>query len=93
MSKFTSTQKKAFLDLAQRYNAIVFAIVERGSEDEISIRSSEEADALDGFAETLTSLVMRDFPDYAGRDENIHADAELVVHMVTDILADHDKSR
>jgi hypothetical protein len=49
--------------------------------------------ALDGFAETLTSRVLRDFPDYAGRDENIHADAEMVVHMVADVIADYEKLR
>lgn len=89
MSKVTPQQKIAFVTLAGRYSPPVRAIVARGGADEISIANREEAAVLDEFADGICARVLKDFPDYEGRHADINADAELVVHLVADILSEH----
>lgn len=89
MSKVTPQQKQALIHLARRYAPAVCEIVERGAVDDISIFTDREAALLDEFAATITSGVVRDYPDYMARDENINADAELAVHMIADLLAEY----
>ncbi|MET0387002.1 MAG: hypothetical protein ABW321_13635 [Polyangiales bacterium] len=89
MHEFTTAQKAALLRLTHRYAPEAHAVVSRGGEDDVTVHSDADAALLDDFAERVVDLVLRDFPDYAGKDENVHADAELVVHMIADILAEH----
>jgi hypothetical protein len=88
MSRFTAVQKAAFSALAKRYSPAVHAVVSRGDAESIEVRSREEAALLDEFADRICGMVQRDHPDYDGSDEDINADAELVVHMVSNVLAD-----
>jgi hypothetical protein len=89
MSKFTPEQKQALLNLTRRYAPNLYPIVGRGPADDVTVLSDEEAVLLDDFASRVTTLVIRDFPDHEGKDEDINADAELVVHMIADILSEH----
>jgi len=89
MSRFTSQQKQAFLSLARRYSPAVYEVIKQGDPQEISVSSQDEAIVLDDFADKVCALVVRDHPDYAGRDEDINADAELVVKMVASVLAEY----
>ena len=88
MSNFTEEQKKAFVSLAQRYDQPVFEIVNRGNNVEIYVVSEEEAKILDEFSSKICGLVVKDYPDHEGKDEDINADAEMVVHMISDILSE-----
>jgi hypothetical protein len=89
MSRFTPQQKQALVALAKQYSPEVHRVITRGDVDEVTIESREEATLLEAFADSITTQVMRDYPDHAGRDEDIHADAELSVHMIADVLADY----
>jgi hypothetical protein len=89
MSKFTPEQKQALVNLTQRYAPGLYPVVSRGPADDVTVLSDEEADLLDDFAARVTTLVVRDFPDHSGQDEDINADAELVVHMIADIITEH----
>lgn len=89
MSKFTPPQKQALVELARKYAPAVHLIVTRGGEEDVTIESDDEAALLENFADKVTTMVMRDFPDHAGKDEDIHADAELAVNMIADVLADY----
>ena len=88
MSKVTLEQKRALAELSKRYSPPVYAIVARGADDEIRIQSREEAALIDEFANNICSLVLKDHPNYTGRDADINADAELVVHLVAGVLAE-----
>ena len=88
MSNFTKEQKAAFLSLARKYDPQVFEMVNRGNEIEICVGSAEEANRLEIFSTEICSLVIKDFPDHDGVDEDINADAEMVVHMISDILSE-----
>ena len=89
MSKFTPQQKHALLHLARAYAPAVHAVVSRGAADEVAVYSDGDAALLDEFAAKITTWVVRDYPDYAGKDENVNADAELAVHMIADVLAEY----
>lgn len=93
MSKFTIQQKAALLHLAGLYNPAAQEIVKRGGPEEVSIDSSEEGKILDDFADKVCVLVSRDYPDYLGRDEDINADAQMVVHMISKVLAEYRSTR
>jgi hypothetical protein len=93
MSRFTPQQKEAFLNLTRRYSPASYEIVNRGAADGISVWSHEEAKTLDEFADRICAQVGRDHPDYLGRDEDINADAQMIVHTVSKILADDGFSR
>lgn len=86
MSNFTEEQKSAFLFLAKKYDIEVYEIASRGDMAEIKVLSEEEALLLNKFASTICEVVVKDYPDIDGADENINADAEMVVFMVADIL-------
>jgi hypothetical protein len=88
MSNFTGQQKKAFLFLSEKYDPAVYAIVARGMETEISVSSRDEAVLLDKFSEKICGFVINDYPDIDGDDEDINADAEMVVFMISDVLSD-----
>ena len=88
MSNFTIEQKGAFLSLAEEYDPRVYEIVARGGSTEISISSEDEALLLDKFSATICERVIKDHPDIQGADEDINADAEMLVFMVTDILSE-----
>lgn len=49
--------------------------------------SKEEAVMLEAFSSKICDLVLKDYPDYDGKDEDINADAEMVTYMVADILS------
>jgi len=89
MSNVTTEQKDVFLELAARYSAPVHALVARGRNAQILIQSRSEAATLDEFANNIVAMVLHDHQDYAGADEGIHANAELVVHIVADLLHEH----
>ncbi|WP_288129439.1 hypothetical protein [Microbulbifer sp.] len=86
MSNFTKEQKLAFLSLAEAYDKKVYEIVSKGDSTEILVTSKDEAEALENFSSKVCGLVVKDHPDIDGVDEDINADAEMVVHMVSDIL-------
>ena len=88
MSKFTPEQKKAFLLLSEQYDEKVYSIIKRGEPDEICVESKEEAVILENFSNKICALVVKDYPDHTGKDEDINADAELIVHMISDVIAD-----
>lgn len=92
MSDFTIEQKSAFSVLAKKYNETVYGIVSREGQTEVCIQSNEEAKALDEFSNSICSLVIKDFPDIEGKDEDINADAEMVVFMIADILSESEYS-
>jgi len=50
--------------------------------------NKEEAILLNNFASTICEHVVKDHPDVEGVDENINADAEMAVYMVTDVLSE-----
>lgn len=89
MSRFTLQQKEAFLHLARLYSPAVYEIVKHGGAEDLSIRSSEEGKILDDFADLVCTLVGRDYPDHPGRDADINADAQMVVGMVSKVLAEY----
>ena len=89
MSRVTQQQKDAFLALARRYSPPVHSLVLRGGADEIVVKSRHEAAVLDESASGICTRVRQDYPDYEGKDADVNADAELIVHLVADILADH----
>lgn len=93
MSKFTVQQKEALLHISRLYNPSVHEIVNRGGAEDISIKSSEEGKILDDFADKVCALVGRDYPDYLGRDEDINADAQMVVGMISKVLAEYQSTR
>jgi hypothetical protein len=93
MSRFTVQQKEALLHLSRLYSPAVHEIVNRGGAENISIRSSEEGKILDDFAGEVCPLVGRDHPDPLGRDEDIHADAQMVVGMISKVLAEYQSTR
>jgi hypothetical protein len=86
MSNFTKEQKSAFLSLAEEYDLKVYELISRGGSTEITVTTEEEAMLLNKFASTSCELVVKDHPDVEGVDENINADAEMAVYMVTDVL-------
>jgi len=88
MSNFTKEQKEAFVYLSEKYDQQVFKIVNRGADNEIYIESEEEAKIIDEFSNKICALVIKDYPDHERKDEDINADAEMIVHMVSDILSD-----
>ncbi len=88
MSNFTEEQKNAFLYLSEKYDQPVFQIVNRGAVNEIYLETREEANIIDKFSDKICTLVVKDYPDHEGTDENINADAEMVVHMISNILAE-----
>ena len=88
MSNFTKEQKKAFLSLSEKYDLKVYEMASRGGPTEINISSEEEAMLLDQFSSKICELVIKDYPDIDGNDEDINADAEMLVHMVSDILSE-----
>lgn len=88
MSNFTKEQKLAFLSLAEVYDKKVYEIVSRGNSTEITVVSKDEAEVLESFSSKVCELVIKDYPDIDGADEDINADAEMVVHMVSDILTE-----
>jgi hypothetical protein len=90
MNNFTAEQKKAFLSLSKKYDLKVYEIAARGGPTEISILSEEEAMLLDKFSSKICELVIKDYPDIEGDDEDINADAEMLVHMISDILSESD---
>ncbi len=88
MSNFTKEQKIAFLSLAEEYDLKVYEIISRGGPTEIVVSTQDEASLLNTFASTICEVVVKDHPDIDGVDENINADAEMAVYMVTDILSE-----
>ena len=88
MSNFTKEQKSAFLSLAEEYDLKVYEIISRGDPSEIAVSNKEEAMLLNNFASTICELVVKDHPDVEGVDENINADAEMAVYIVTDLLSE-----
>lgn len=88
ISNFTKDQKSAFLHLAEEYDLKVYEIASKGSPTEIAVSSEEEALLLNKFASIICERVNKDLPDTEGVDENISADAEMAVFMVTDILSE-----
>lgn len=93
MSKFTVQQKEALLHLSRLYSPPVHEIVNRGGAEDVSIKSSEEGKILDDFADKVCMLVGRDYPDYLGRDEDVNADAQMVVGMISKVLAEYQSTR
>ncbi len=90
MTDFTIEQKEAFLSLAKRYDGNVYEIATRTDSTEITVISKEEAVMLEAFSSKVCDLVLKDHPDYDGKDEDINADAEMVTYMISDILSDSD---
>ena len=88
MSNFTEEQKSAFLSLSKKYDQQVFQIINRGTATEIYVESKEEAQIIDEFSNKICALVVKDYPDYEGKDEDINADAEMIVHMISDVLSE-----
>lgn len=88
MSNFTKEQKIAFLSLAEEYDLNVYEIISKGGPNEINVSNQDEAALLNAYASTICELVVKDHPDIDGVDENINADAEMVVYMVADILSE-----
>ena len=88
MSNFTKEQKSAFLSLAEHYDRKAYEIASKGRPTEISVSSKEEALLLNQFASNLCERVIKDHPDFEGDDEDVNADAEMVVFMVSDILSE-----
>ena len=87
MNTFTAAQKDRLLSLAKRYDAKVYDIASRTSPTEIILLSQEEAAMFEAFSSKICDLVLKDYPDYEGADEGIHADAEMVTFMIADILS------
>ena len=90
MNTFTEEQKKALLVLSEKYDSKVYEIVSRGRSTEISIFSKAEAVLLEQFSSRVCGLVIKDNPDITGRDIDINADAEMIVHLVSDVLYESD---
>lgn len=88
MSNFTKEQKSAFLSLAEEYDVKVYEIISKGSPTEIIVSNKEEAMLLNNFASTICQLVVKNHPDIEGVDEDINADAEMIVYLVTDVLTE-----
>jgi hypothetical protein len=87
MTTFTKQQQVAFLALAEKYDKNVFALLNKQQGD-ISVSNAEEAALLENFSAKVCDWVLKDHPDYDGKDEDINADAEMVSFMIADILAD-----
>ncbi len=88
MSNFTKEQKSAFLSLAEEYDVKVYEIISKGSPTEIIVSNKEEAMLLNNFASTICQLVIKNHPDLEGVDEDINADAEMIVYIVTDVITE-----
>ncbi|GAB2190049.1 hypothetical protein MAH1_16570 [Sessilibacter sp. MAH1] len=88
MSNFTKEQKSAFLSLAEEYDVKVYEIISKGGPTEIIVSNKEEAMLLNNFASTICQLVVKNHPDIEGVDEDINADAEMIVYLVTDVLTE-----
>ena len=88
MSNVTKEQKQAFLHIAESYNTDVYDIIRRGSSDEIIISSQSDADKLEEFSGKVCDLVFKDYPDIEGKHEDINADAEMIVHIIADVLTE-----
>jgi len=93
MSRFTVQQKEALLHLSRLYSPAVHEIVNRGGDENISIRSSEEWKILDDFAGKVCTLVAHDHPDTLGHDADINADAQMAVGMISKVLAEYSSTR
>ncbi|WP_444930450.1 hypothetical protein ACJJIF_01290 [Microbulbifer sp. SSSA002] len=88
MSNFTKEQKLTFLALAEAYDKKIYDIASQGDSCCIEITSKGEAESLAFFSSKICALVFKDYPDITGKDEDINADAEMVVHMISDILSE-----
>ncbi len=88
MSNFTKEQKAAFLALSKVYDNKVYEVVLRGNDTEINILSEDEGQLLEDFSRRIYDLVIKDFPNIEGEHEDINADAEMLVHMISDILSE-----
>jgi hypothetical protein len=89
MSNVTKTQKKVLIDLARKYDPDVLRIVERGAEDSVDIRSQEEAEDVELFADKVCSLVLVDHPDHSGMDEDIINDAALAANIAARLVHEY----
>ena len=87
MSEFTKEQHSAFLALAEKYDKNVFALLSK-QQGAISVNNAEEAALLRNFSGKVCDWVLKEQPDYDGKDEDINADAEMVSFMLANILAD-----
>lgn len=87
MTTFTKQQQAAFLALAEKYDKNVFALLSK-QQGAISVNNAEDAALLENFSGKVCDWVLKDHPDYDGKDEDINADAEMVSFMIADILAD-----
>lgn len=87
MSEFTKEQHSAFLVLAEKYDKNVFALLGK-QQGAISVSNAEEAALLENFSGKVCDWVLKDHPDYDGKDKDINADAEMVSFMLANILAD-----
>ncbi|GAB2198997.1 hypothetical protein [Sessilibacter sp. MAH4] len=88
MSNLTKEQKSAFLSLAEAYDVKVYEIISRDGPTELTVSTKEEAMLLNNFASTICQLVVKNHPDIEGVDEDINADAEMIVYIVTDVLTE-----
>jgi hypothetical protein len=86
MSNVTPIQKKVFLDFAAKYDPDVYAIVNRGAPDFISVNSEVEVEELELFASKICALVLVDHPEYDGRDEDINQDAAMVSFLISNLI-------
>lgn len=87
MTTFTEQQQAAFLMLAEKYDKNVFALLSK-QQGAISVSNADEVALLENFSGKVCDWVLKDHPDYDGKDEDINADAEMVSFMIADILAD-----
>lgn len=86
-------QKRAFLNLAKRYDERVWRILSRGAADEVVIASDADAACLESFADGIVDKVVRDLPDAYGADADLHADAEMAAHRFADLVAAYGRRR
>jgi hypothetical protein len=91
MSKFTREQKAALLGLAERYGPEILAVAKRGGAEDVSVLNRDEALLFERFADGIVAKVFRDHSDVEGEHGDINADAELVVHMIADVLAEYER--
>jgi hypothetical protein len=67
-------------------------ILLRGNDEEIIIMNQKEVEEMKIFAENIVNWVFTDYPDYMGKDEDINADAEKAVFIISNVLSDYKKN-